>query len=433
MSTSGKKRKADAISTEVHPDGGPDRKACGGTKSKQSGEVNCMDLPLSIWGKILDHLPFADVRSARLLSRTVAFQAIKNVRKIHVLKSAELNVKFGKKRLTHVRHVNIFCFIELLPPKNVTSNQRLNVEAAGRIVPFLMCIPNLEHVVLAGLGTSADDLLPVPTENRSHYQYTSRLSVGDRDDNELAFKSLLLSLAGAFASGALSQSIALEGAIGCMKKYQCHHRANSEECTLCKTILYNFPLNSLIFATGVMDGYRLSDFCLSEEKVCSVIKQRQWSDDCIKAASKHVLSTFFNGLVRLSKFNASNVISLGAHTQSASKDLFFIPEKNLQRLRILRELGCRACPFVKRRTVWADKDSFLSVLFTITPVLNDLPKGRCMINKKSFDELVALGYQIEELDKFDVIADNLAIEEEISALAGAEMVSEVVDLLGFTL
>ena len=67
-----------------------------------------MTLPIPLWAKILEHLPFSDVRSAMLLSRSIAFGATAQMEELSAMRVSDLNVAFMKKRTWNAVQVSIY-------------------------------------------------------------------------------------------------------------------------------------------------------------------------------------------------------------------------------------------------------------------------------------------------------------------------------------
>ena len=90
-SPTSKKRKADDISDEP---------------------VNSVPhLPAPIWGGILDFMPYSEVRTALLIGKHIAVEAVKYVTTVNVTKSSEMYIPAAR-RFPNVEKLKILCLLE---------------------------------------------------------------------------------------------------------------------------------------------------------------------------------------------------------------------------------------------------------------------------------------------------------------------------------
>ena len=94
-STTTKKRKADEISDD----------------EMSVAEDEVPHLPAPLWGGILDFMPYGEVRSALLLGKHIAVEAVKYVKTISFLKPAEMHVP-ATRRFPNIEEVRILCLLQ---------------------------------------------------------------------------------------------------------------------------------------------------------------------------------------------------------------------------------------------------------------------------------------------------------------------------------
>ena len=280
----------------------------------------------------------------------------------------------------------IYCLIDDFSNVDGAVSYTLNHEAVGRISPFLQCFPRLECAIIGGSHSSIDD-----------FQYYSVSECRAPTNHEAMLSSLLFSLGGAFASKALSQSVCLEGVFGCCKKYHCRE----DSCILCRYILHNFPLSTIVCCFGKENGYDRSDFCISVKDVCEIIKKRKWTRECIRIANKEVLSHRNSNLYGIVFAHTSDIVAnsgeiFGKKLSSEwsacdTKFLYYIPERKLKRLEILHDLGCQVMDY--GREYWNGKHD---LMFTFG---DDWNSGKqLLIPARTYERLVRIGYPLERDD-----------------------------------
>ena len=130
------KRKADALSGEQPSE----RESTKSSRNADESTVPIPDLPAPMWGRVLEFLPYGDVRKAMLLSRTIAFDAPPHVFFLSIYKASEMNVR-AIRRFCNVKETQIHCVIR---------DGVLNPNAVGRVVPFISAFPKLTYCGIGG-------------------------------------------------------------------------------------------------------------------------------------------------------------------------------------------------------------------------------------------------------------------------------------------
>ena len=85
--------------------------SCASAASASAGvadEPHQLQFPAEVWGHILDFMFYEEVRSALLVCRLVANDAVKHVQTITIMKSSQLDAPAAR-RFPNVRELNIYC------------------------------------------------------------------------------------------------------------------------------------------------------------------------------------------------------------------------------------------------------------------------------------------------------------------------------------
>ena len=244
-----RKRKADKISTD-----------------EEDVAVDVPHLPASVWGGILDFMPYGEVRSALLVGKHIAVQAVKHVGTISVLNASEMYVPAAR-RFRNVTGINVLCLVNGaigrplfgLPGswRDIDRRPTVSMDAATMAVPFLCSFEKLERVCFGGLIKM---IRPQPIDGESHYferiwyNHLCKPEEGP-EDHSVVFKTLLNSLLGAFQSRAIGPNLEMEGVLRrsqfpCsnwtyrMRRFQ--DQVIDPECCLCRGVMEYFPLSATI-------------------------------------------------------------------------------------------------------------------------------------------------------------------------------------------
>ena len=86
---------------------GSDQGAKGGTKTKGR---EALQLPATVWVSVFQYLSLSDVMRALLISRSVAFDASKEVTELNVMRSSELDARISR-RFPNVEFLSLIFFL----------------------------------------------------------------------------------------------------------------------------------------------------------------------------------------------------------------------------------------------------------------------------------------------------------------------------------
>lgn len=276
MSTTVKKRKADELESV----------AADGHVSAEDPH-NIPHLPATIWGSILDYMPYNEVRSALLVGKTIANDAAKHVQTLNVLKATQMFVPAAR-RFPNVEKVNIFCL--LVPNEGRNGLYTFSRDAATRIVPFLIGFLKLKALFAGGLSEDA---------KCRGYQYCSRPE-NFRD----LYRGLIDAFCGAFKAGMLTQQIvSLRGISDCTWRVrECSDRRedHANPCKWCRDICTYFPLRDVISTINV---------CLSDIDRFKVMSKRQGCQRFLQSEPCQPITTLLNNMTNFFEVPSEETVS----------------------------------------------------------------------------------------------------------------------------
>lgn len=178
-----RKRKAEISGQEN------DRKA---SKTESSGPGQ-LHLPSPVWGHVLDYMPYQEVRSALLICKSIANEAVKYVHTLNIMRDCELDVPSAR-RFSNVEHVNIPCLLNH-DLKEKYKGWTISPIATKSTVPFLQAFPTLPSIFAGGVSGGKKEL------------YSPHICVGTK--HIVLFRSLISAFVGAFRTRTLSQKLSL--------------------------------------------------------------------------------------------------------------------------------------------------------------------------------------------------------------------------------
>jgi hypothetical protein len=235
-----------------------------------------------VWGGILDFLPYGEVRSALVVGKHIAVEAVKYVETISVLKPQEMNVP-ATQRFPNIEEVRILCLLHGTGEFDDDNEiYTLSLETTYSTAPFLAAFPKLKRAVLGGLlkYRDGDEDGQIITDVA---QYDEECS-GPTDHEEM-FRGLVVSLGSAFRMGLLSRDVTIEG----VSHYswslvrpcnQSRERTETDSCSWCRNICKNFPLPYFL-----RQGPVPRDYCLKTMEFWTIIARRPGGKQAIEKAN----------------------------------------------------------------------------------------------------------------------------------------------------
>ena len=379
------KRKADALLGDDEESSSASKKMPANSIRARSGpgaisagsSPRLPDLPATAWGNVLDFLPYHEVRNALLLCKAVYFEGATLVTRLHIYHANELNVGVAR-RFINVENIEIGCV--------VTGDGALSPKAVGRVVPFMIIFPKLRKCRIGGFDERC-------AKSR---RYTLHACTGPNDHWKL-FRSMLESLCIAFESNALSKSLYLHGFITSVRRYNCTPtvETSDHECRLCRRIVNSFPLNQIIHVPGmthISDIYKISKqrFCMPHDQCLSIIRSRNWTEKCIGLLHP-------SRLLRLTSrtLNTSVLVKDNKTQKDVSYDIAYaIDSDKITRLELMAEIV----------NAQGSTLHLLSKAEAMKCMNQEEPKGDYLLERGTFDRLVAIGFRLEESD-FAAVVD----------------------------
>ena len=241
-SLSNKKRKAESL----YDEDGTDRPAPAVRKSKDDRH-----LPAPVWGHVLDYMPYEEVRSALLVGKIIANDAVKYVHALNITKACQMDGP-STRRFPNIEELNILCMY------NFETNT-LSKETCQRFVPLLVASPRLRRVFAGGVSSGG---------SREEYYVES---IAGPEGHAGIFRILVDQIFTAFKMRLLPKTIETMGGI-CREAVDLAsygHIEGAQECkSFCQDICKYFPLED-IFASNA-PGF----VCIPHSQVYDIITRR---------------------------------------------------------------------------------------------------------------------------------------------------------------
>lgn len=283
-------------------------------------------LPSPVWGQILDFLTYHELRLALLVCKMVGALAVDHVSQLTLLRSCELEARCAR-RFKNVKTVKIYCLVNNIQPAQLYDDCTctLDVEATSRAVTFLAVFPNLAFVRFCGYHAPTRRLYPYRPEN----------CTSPRDHRDV-LRGFMISICGAFRSGALPRSLRIEGLLNA---YQCEDIASADsesrdqQCSFCRSICQSFPLNYLRWLVAREQS------CIPTDEIIRIIKGRDWSDKCVRVSlSPTIVKCSHFRLRDQNEFVASFVEKMRKKGSITPDTIYYIPSTRLKMVLTLLEL-----------------------------------------------------------------------------------------------
>lgn len=330
-------------------------------------------IPPPVWGHVLDYMPYEEVRSALLIGKIIANEAVKYVRSLNFMKSCQLDVPSAR-RFQNVEEVNC---LSLVRTEGVSI--ALCTDTTIRLVPLLGTYSKLERIFVGGLiGDSNRRVVYNP--NQFH-------SISNNDP----FKALCMSFLGAFKARLLPPTISkLEGMLECMfgDVSLCSASKGRGMCETCKGICSYFPMQL------VYKNFFYFCKCVDDFAVYETIAQRKGARELFRANSQ-CLARLLNYRL-LDEFNGGDINSKEEEEALRSR---------LEKLGITSEN--KVVCYVKRSDLNI-LDRYISLGFDPRAVSKEDLHAVIQIGmsdrhfdvyaKATFDALVARGFALDEAD-----------------------------------
>ena len=261
-SPSNNKRKADDITDKD----GTDRPAPPHRKDERH-------LPPPIWGHVLDYMPYEEVRSALLVGKIVAKEAVKYVHALNITKVCQMDGP-STRRFPNIEELNILCMYDVIA-------QSLCKETCQRMIPLMIGFPKLKRLFAGGIGSGG---------HRQEYDAVIAVD-GEQDGNNETFRVLVNHILSAYKMRLLPETIQTIGRSFCSEGLEVQPRGEgAARSSFCKDVCTYFPLEDVLDS-----GFPV----ISGIDIYGIIKRRPGGKQMMQKYSGQYLVDFLNDEVRL--------------------------------------------------------------------------------------------------------------------------------------
>ena len=219
--------------------------SCGVKDPTADQEPGPLHFPAPVWGRVLDYMPYDEVRSSLLVGKIIANEAVQYVHTLSFMKSCQLDVPSAR-RFPNVERVNILCLVgssrsplTLIGPNNFTICEA----TSNRVVPLLSVFVKLKSSFLGGVFRCSWEkhkhaVRPYYHDDESRDEFDEGMMENDK------FKCLLKALLGALQARLLSPTLeklgGLTSAILLSPSSFCEGRDEGRDaCAFCCNLLSN--------------------------------------------------------------------------------------------------------------------------------------------------------------------------------------------------
>lgn len=304
-------------------------------------------IPAPVWGRVLDYLPYGEVRSALLVGKIIAMEAVKHVQTISITNGWEMDVPAAR-RFANVTEVNILSLLRLTADGVEWRLDEFHLcgATAERIVPFIVGFQKLERVRAGGLDHDSN-FVTYSSEIGRYLKGCGGLEYHE-SHLETTF-SLITHLMGAFSTRSLPTTLeTMNGITTCLAHIRpCLHREREEDaekpCTFCSRTLEYFPIKDLIGPP-----YHGSTTCFDLPGKIAIISERQQSRKWFRDMSEEFLVNFVNSSFDSLEIRLINDDELRGRLKDAAVDMDidfgppiiqFLPKSQMQMIDRFLALG----------------------------------------------------------------------------------------------
>ena len=165
-----------------------------------------LQLPAVVWGHILDFMPYEEVRSALLICKSLANDAVHHVQTINIMKSTQMNVPAAR-RFPSVRELNILSLVKSADSSTNIWAIELCPDTVGRAAFFAASFPRVEHILVGGYNFGPNVWTGVP-----HVCYNPQYCIAPQNHEDM-FDLLVKGFCGALKAGLLPHVTSIGGVI----------------------------------------------------------------------------------------------------------------------------------------------------------------------------------------------------------------------------
>ena len=388
--TSTNKRKADALG-DSDPAGGGGRPAAiarlkdATSVSDPSSPTTTPHIPPPVWGHVLDFMPYEEVRSALLVGKIIADEAVKYVRTLNFMKSCQLDGPTAR-RFANVEEVKCLCFFSGEYGKAVLCR-----DTTLRLVPLLTTFSKVKRLFVRGSAAMTR------MNWNGRFFYFPEICSSPANHRELA-KTLCLSLLAAFKARLIPQDLDIKGGIVgnfywllglCSRRDDARENIHSEGmCATCRDVCSYFPIDEIIADTSFCE-------CAGYIEVVEATSKRNGAREIFRKDSD-LLPEFLRR--RIKRFPIEHEVSAESKEEAAlsrrledfgmsheDKYIYYLKMHELSELDRLMSFGFDPMAITKER------------LYEELEIGED-DRQYDVYAKSTFDALVARGFAFDEAD-----------------------------------
>ena len=277
---SGRKRKAEQISA-----------------GESANADASLHLPPPVWGHVLDFMPYEEVRSALLVGKLIAVEAVKHVQTLNITSSSHMYIPAAR-RFANTEEVNVFCLVQGTGDIDQYGDESiaLSVETLESIPTFLTSFAKLKEAFLGGMALEQGQMNPTT--------YFDSICTGP-DNHEELFRNLAASIFAARKTGALGREVKVVG-LGLSIVNEVWPCSQGEPCQRCRKFIQYLPVDDLLLATINAD---VEFFCLGKDDFWKLLLKRPGIHSDISLASEVVLCRYV--LRYLSRVKTGQLVEIG--------------------------------------------------------------------------------------------------------------------------
>ena len=363
-------------------------------------------LPAPVWGHVLDFMPYADVRLALLVGKPMAVEAAKHVQTLNIMKTVEMYIPAAR-RFANVEEVNILCLLEGTGEMDEEDDEvyekfTISEAASNRIPSFISSFPKLKSSFFGGV------LLVEARATNVRYMYGSigHTCVGP-DNHREVFRSLVLSLLGAFNTGALRREVELPRLARSLQKAspcaEDSHDLGTHPCQRCRNCIQYLPKDSIYATIYKFPKY----FCLNADAIWRLLLERPGIEMGIKCISENILCQIVRQELRIGRITGESESAVERLSQKWRFDnqlplrLWFLPESAFEKLDDLMKRGLESGQ-IRRRYFFERSGHRIGVN-------NSIRSNFSVWSKSAVEGLAARGFPVD-CDSIPVIEDRFISE-----------------------
>ena len=307
MPSNDNKRKAeDMVDTSTSDgigcdDGGPPTKKKTQVAPTDNNDDGPLQLPAVVWGHVLDFMPYEEVRSALLICKTVANDAVNHVQIINIMNSTQLNVPAAR-RFPNVRELNILCLLKSADSSTNMLSCDLCPDTVGRAVFFAASFPKVERILVGGYNFVLNAFFGIP-----QVSYNPRNCVAPQNHQDI-FDTLVKGFCGALKAGLFPHVTSIDGVIehnGCCALVD--GVRDAEVACDCQDICRFFPMEN------VMNRSRIH--CLDVSTFFDIVGERNRGLTNFRSNAFEIISVAIEE--RLSVYEKSDLVRDGEEHATA--------------------------------------------------------------------------------------------------------------------